>query len=73
MGHQKNSVFTVNMQFLFEGKLEVNADNRDQAEEYVLKHCGLVLGKDIHSTLHPDDIDWDFPVHPDKVILSIHK
>lgn len=61
------------MQFIFEGEFEVKAENRAEAEEYVQKHCGLVIGGNIHSTLPDEDVTWDFPVHPDKVILSVKR
>jgi hypothetical protein len=34
------------------------------AAEYVEKHCGLVLGGTIHSSLPFDEVDWEFPIHP---------
>ena len=40
-------------------------------EVLVQKHCGLVIGGDIHSSLPDEDIDWDFSVHPEKQIRSI--
>ena len=39
-----------------------------EAKEYVDHHCGLVLGGDIHSTLDDEDVEWDFPCHPEKRI-----
>lgn len=63
--------YEVKTRFVFEGIFNVKAENRQQAEEYILKHCGLVIGGDIHSTLPDDAIDWDFRVHPDKQIKSV--
>jgi hypothetical protein len=60
--------FTVKAKFVFEGEFYIKAESKEQAKEYVMKHCGLVLGGDIHTSL-PDDIcDWDFCVHPQKIV-----
>ena len=67
------SKYTVDTNFNFNGTFTVEAESKEQATEYILKHCGLVIGGDIHSTLPDEDIDWDFAVHPDKVINSINK
>jgi len=58
--------YAVKTRFVFEGCFFINAGNKAQAEEYVEKHCGLVLGGDIHTTLPDGIVDWDFPVHPNK-------
>lgn len=65
--------FEVKTQFVFTGVFKVKADNRQQAKEYVDKHCGLVLGRNIHSSLPDEDIDWDFAMHPEKKIKSVTK
>lgn len=64
----KNDVYTVPMKFVFEGKFFIKAASKEQAREYAEKHCGLVISGDIHSTLPDDCVDWDFPVHPQKVV-----
>ena len=66
--------YKVKIQFIFEGEFEVNADNKEQAKEYVERHCGFVIGGDIHTSL-PDEIivNWNFVVHGDKKIISITK
>lgn len=56
--------FVIKTKFIFEGEFTIKAENKAQAREYVEKYCGLVIGGDIHSTLPPDDVSWDFPVHP---------
>ena len=63
--------FEVRMQFIFEGVFQIKAENRTKAEEYVQKHCGLVIGGNIHSSLPDDDVDWNFGVHPEKKIKGI--
>ena len=60
--------YKVKTKFVFEGEFYIKAENKEQAKEYVQKHCGLVLGGDIHTSL-PDEIcNWNFNVHPDKII-----
>ncbi len=59
--------YAVKTKFVFEGVFEVSAENKEDAREKVIKHCGLVIGSDIHSSLCIDEIDWDFNVHPTKV------
>jgi len=54
--------------FAFEGLFLVNAVNEARAREHVERHCGLVLGGNIHSTLSEETVDWDFPIHPRKFI-----
>jgi hypothetical protein len=63
--------FQVKTKFVFEGIFEVKAQSKEQAREYIEKHCGLVIGGDIHSTLPDEDIDWEFSVHPEKEIKGI--
>ena len=62
-------IYDVPVQFVFEGVFKIKANSLEQAKEYTEKHCGLVLGGDIHSTLPDDEVDWEFPCHPDKNIL----
>lgn len=61
-------VYTVPMKFVFSGEFYIKADSQEQAEEYAQKHCGLVIGGDIHSTLPDENVDWNFDVHPEKII-----
>lgn len=60
--------YAVKTKFVFEGTFTVKAHDKEQAREYVEKHCGLVLGGDIHTTLPDEIIDWNFNVHPQKII-----
>ena len=60
--------YSIKTKFVFEGEFIVSAENKDQAKEYVSKHCGLCLGGNIHSSLPDEDIDWEFPVHATKII-----
>lgn len=60
--------YHVKTKFVFEGTFTVKAHDKVQAREYVEKHCGLVLGGDIHTTLPDEIIDWNFSVHPQKIV-----
>ena len=60
--------YAVKTRFTFTGTFFVTARNKDEAKEFVEKHCGLVMGRGIHSTLPEEDVDWDFPMHPDKTV-----
>lgn len=60
--------YQVKTKFVFEGTFTVKAESKQQARELVEKHCGLVIGGDIHSTLPGDEIYWAFNVHPQKVV-----
>jgi hypothetical protein len=63
--------YAVTTRFAFTGTFVVAAENRAEAAELVQKHCGMVSGDTIHSTLPTDDVDWEFPVHPDKAVLEV--
>jgi len=64
-------LYAVETRYIFKGSFYIRAENKAQAREYAEKQCGLVLGRGIYSTLSDEDVDWDFPVHPDKVVGSI--
>lgn len=50
---------------------EVEAFNREEAKELILKECGLVMGGDIHTTLPDGEVRWNFDTHPEKQIGKI--
>ena len=63
--------FEIPTKFIFDGVFKVKAKSLSQAIEYVDKHCGMVIGvRGIHSSLPEEDVDWDFPCHPEKEILT---
>lgn len=64
----EKKLYTVPAKFVFSGEFYIKAESQEQAEEYVQRHCGLVIGGDIHSTLPGDDVNWNFNVYPQKVI-----
>ena len=65
MGAKKKE-YKIKTQFIFNGEFYINAESKAQAMEYVQKHCGLVLGGDIHTSLPCEICDWSFNVHPEK-------
>ena len=70
MAREKYKVY---VKFIFSGYFEVSAESTIEAVEFIDKHCGLVLGGGVESTLPDDDIDWDFNVHPEKKITRVRK
>lgn len=52
--------YEVKTRFVFNGTFRVKAENREEARENVERHCGMVMGGSIHTTLNDEDIDWDF-------------
>jgi hypothetical protein len=65
--------FAVKTRFTFTGTFFVNAENKTQAREYAEQHCGLVMGGSVHSSLSAEEVDWDFPAHPEKGVLSVKR
>ena len=64
----KEKKYTIKTKFVFNGEFYITAESKEQAKEYVMRHCGLVLGGNIHTSL-PDEIcDWDFEIHPDTIV-----
>jgi hypothetical protein len=67
-------IFKVKTRFVFEGEFEVNSENKEQAREFVERHCGLVIGGGIHTSLSDEIIpSWNFSVHGNKKITSVKK
>lgn len=64
----KKRFYDVPTKFVFSGTFRIKAESQEQAEEYVQKHCGLVIGEEIHSSLPDGDVDWMFNSHPEKII-----
>ena len=64
----KKKVYTIKTKFVFEGVFFVRANNKAQAKQYIKDHCGLVIGGNIHSTLPDEDINWNFCLHPEKIV-----
>ena len=64
--------YAVRTRFNFTGTFFITAGSKDEAKENVEKHCGLVMGGYIHTTLPDEDVDWDFPIHPEKDICEVN-
>lgn len=62
--------YIVKCKYIFEGEYFVKARDKKQAKEYVDKHCGLVIGGNLHTSLPDDEIDWKFNVHPTQKIIK---
>ena len=60
--------YAVPVSFTFKGTFFVKADSKEDAIRDVKDSCGLVLGGNVHSTLPDENVDWHFPVHPEKEI-----
>jgi hypothetical protein len=66
--------YAVRTKFTFIGTFIVNAENKDEAKSDVERYCGLVMGGTVHTSLSKGEVpDWDFPVHPDKVVLNVRR
>ena len=61
----KKRVYRVRTQYIFEGVFEIVAECREDARQKVVQDCGLVMGGNIHSTLHDEEVNWAFSTHPD--------
>ncbi|MDU7315103.1 MAG: hypothetical protein E7L36_05335 [Prevotella bivia] len=67
----KKKVYRVRTQYIFDGVFDVVAENKEDARQKVLQHCGLVMGGSIYSTLPDDEINWAFDKHPNRRIDRI--
>jgi len=65
--------YEVPTRFIFNGTFTIEADSPAQAKEFVHKHCGLVIGGNVHTTLNDEDCDWDFDGHPEKITGRVRK
>jgi hypothetical protein len=65
--------FEVKTRFTFTGSFFITAENREEARRQINDSCGLVLGRTIHTSLPEETVDWDFPSHPEKVIMGVKR
>ncbi|EGQ14981.1 MULTISPECIES: hypothetical protein [Prevotellaceae] len=61
----KKRVYRVRTQYIFEGVFEVVAESREEARQKVIQDCGMVMGRNVHSTLPDEEINWAFSTHPE--------
>jgi len=64
--------FKAKVRFYIEGIIEVNAENRDEVRKHIEDNLGLCIGGHIHTSTN-DIVDWEFPIHFEKVIKNITK
>ena len=64
----KLKTFHVPVKFTFAGHFKIKARNANEAAIFADTHCGLVLGRGVHSSLPDETVDWDFPVFPKKEV-----
>ncbi|MFQ9996280.1 MAG: hypothetical protein ACLRV7_04320 [Hoylesella buccalis] len=67
----KRKVYRVRTQYIFEGSVEVEAKDREEADRKILQDCRMVMGRGVHSTLADEQINWAFDSHPKERILEI--
>ena len=65
--------YRIPVTYTFEGYFDIEADSKAQAEASASNDCGMTTSNGIHSNLSDEDIDWEFPVHPEEKIGSAKK
>lgn len=66
-------LFDITVRYVFEGTYTVSANSLEEAKEKIRKDCGLVMGGHIHTTLDEEEVEWEFPLHPETCIVSEQK
>ena len=66
-------IYSVPVRYIFEGTFKVEAENSEEAKEKILKHCGMVMGSGIQTTLPDHEIDWVLCSHPCKQVGRISR
>ena len=64
----KEKFYDVPVKFVFEGKFRIKAESRKEANLQAENNCHMTLSGGIESVLDDDEIDWDFPCHPKKIV-----
>jgi hypothetical protein len=65
--------YAVKTMFSFIGKFFIKAESEKEAREWIEHCCVLVMGRGIHTSLHDECVNWEFPIHAHKTILNINK
>jgi hypothetical protein len=65
--------YAVKTRFVFEGEFEVKAESAANAKRAVDEYCSACGLKAIESQLSKGEVDWDFPVHPEKIIGRVRR
>jgi len=63
--------YSVITRFIFDGVFKIKAENRQEASKIVEECCGMVSIDGIHTSCDEKVRDWKFPVHPEKMIVSV--
>jgi hypothetical protein len=66
-------LFKANVTFTFKGDVQVCAEDKEQAQRLLEAEFAMVNNGGVHTTIDDEEIDWDFPVHPDKKITNLRK
>lgn len=66
-------LFKANVTFTFKGDVQVYAEDKEQAFRLLQAKFEMINNGGIHTTIDSEEIDWDFPTHPDKKITNLHK
>lgn len=66
----EQETFEIECSFIFRGKFFIKADNLEEAYRKVEEDCAMTMSSGIHTTLDDDEVNWDFPSHPDKNIFK---
>ena len=66
--------YNVNVSYVFNVDIVLRAENKEEAREYAMLHCGFTVDRGFHSTLPEEDlIDWEHSTHPIKIINNVYK
>lgn len=64
-------IYDVKTKFILEGVVEVEANSKKQATEFVENHVGMNSTRGVHTSLSDKEIpDWLFPVNADKTVYT---
>jgi hypothetical protein len=59
--------YKIPVEYKFRGYFLIRAESRKEAAQDALNHCGA-CGIQISSNLPDEDVDWEFPLHPEERI-----
>ncbi len=60
--------YAIKVKFIFEGEVIVKAETKEEAKEIIKSDFNNTLGE-IGTGIYGDEIkDWNFPIHPEKII-----
>lgn len=65
--------YKVHTKYVFAGHYIVTAENGEQARQAILNGCGLTLSGSLHCSLPDERVDWNFGVHPQKIISKVER